>query len=105
MEPPVPSFRKLVAPLALTTTLLAAPRLHARADEGEKLLQESCGACHDAKTRPLGSYRMTREKWKEAIDRMEGLGSEPPSGKKLNDLLDYLARTHGPESPPPEGKK
>jgi cytochrome c5 len=99
------SFRKLVPPLLLTTALVAAPLLHVRADEGEKLVQESCGACHDAKTRPLSGYHLTREKWKETVERMEGLGAEPPSGKKLSDLLDYLARTHGPESPAPEGTK
>ncbi len=97
------SFRKL-APLLAALTFVAAP-LVSRADEGEKLFTQSCSGCHNAKTRPLDKTRMTREKWKETVERMEGLGAEIPSGKKLSDLLDYLARTHGPESAAPEGKK
>lgn len=42
---------------------------------------------------------------KDAVERMEGLGADVPSGKKRDALLDYLVRTHGPDSPPPEGKK
>ncbi len=44
------------------------------------------------------------DKWKEAIDRMEGVGTEVPGGKKLAALLDYLERTHGPDSPAPAKK-
>ncbi len=93
------------APLFVAAVLLAAPRLSVRADEGEKLFKETCGGCHDAKTRPLDAVRMTREKWKEAVERMAGLGADIPSGKNLSDLLDYLARTHGPESPAKGEKK
>jgi cytochrome c5 len=101
----MPSLHKLVAAFVVTTALVAPLRSHVRADDGQKLVQEACGACHDAKTRPLDAQRMTREKWKEAIDRMEGLGADPPTGKKLDAILDYLERTYGPGSPPPEGKK
>ncbi len=97
------SVRKLV-PLLAATVLLAAPRLTVRADEGEKIFKETCSSCHDAKTRPLDGVRMTREKWKETVERMQGLGADIPSGKKLSDLLDYLARTHGPESPAKDAK-
>ncbi len=89
--------RKL-APLLTAAALVAAP-LAARADEGEKIFKDSCTSCHDAKTRPLDAVRMTREKWKDAIERMEGQGATIPSGKKLSDLLDYLVRTHGPDVP------
>lgn len=48
---------------------------------------------------------LTREKWKEAVDRMEGMGTEVPGGKKLSALLDYLERTHGPAGAAPAEKK
>ncbi len=98
------SFRKLV-PLLGAAVLLAAPPLSARADEGENIFNKSCAGCHNAKERPLDAKRMTREKWKEAVERMEGMGTDVPSGKKLSDLLDYLVRTHGPDSPAPAEKK
>jgi cytochrome c5 len=93
----VTHLRKL-APLLAATVVAAAP-FAANADEGEKIFKDSCTSCHDAKTRPLDAVRMDREKWKEAVERMEGQGATIPSGKKLSDLLDYLVRTHGPDVP------
>jgi cytochrome c5 len=101
----VPRVRNALPPLLAAAALVAVPRVHVRADDGAKLVQESCGACHDAKTRPLGNYHLTREKWKEAVEKMEDLGAEIPSGKKLDTLLDYLAGTHGPEGAPAAGDK
>ncbi len=97
------SLRKLALLLALAA--LAVPGYASCADEGEKLVQESCGKCHDAKTRPLSGYHLTREKWKDAIERMEGMGADVPSGKKLEIVLDYLAHTHGPEGATPAQKQ
>jgi mono/diheme cytochrome c family protein len=100
----MPSLRKLTAPL-LAAAALAAPGLATRADEGEKLVQESCGKCHDAKTRPLSAYHLTREKWKETVERMEDMGADIPGGKEREVILDYLARAHGPTSPSGEPQK
>ncbi len=97
-------LRKL-APLLAVAAALVASGFAARADEGEKLVQESCGKCHDAKTRPLSGYHLTREKWKDAIERMEGMGADVPSGKKLDVVLDYLVRTHAPDGVAPEQKQ
>jgi cytochrome c5 len=86
--------------LAIAALLVAgatAPR--ARADDGEKIYKDICTACHDAKTRPLDNIRLSRKEWKEAVERMEGQGADVPSGKKLEALLDYLERTHGPAAP------
>jgi cytochrome c5 len=95
------AFHHGVAPHLLSLVVLsAAPRL-AAADEGQKAYQESCTACHNATTRPLEGKRLTREQWKEAIEKMEGLGADVPSGQKRSALLDYLEATHGPSSPPP----
>ena len=99
--------RKRLLPLLCAAVGLAsaAPGVAKGADEGEKVYQQVCTTCHDAKTRPLDDVRMTREKWKEAIERMEGQGAEIPSGKKLAALLDWLERTHGPQGAPPADKK
>jgi hypothetical protein len=80
----------------------------ARADDDpSQVFKETCGACHNAETRPLDAVRLSREKWKEAVERMEGLGADVPSGKKLSTLLDWLAKTHGPtgEGAAPAEKK
>lgn len=89
----------------LVSVLSAIPRIVPAVDEGEKVYKDVCTACHDAKTRPLDAKRMTRQQWKEAVDKMEAQGVDVPSGKKLNALLDYLERTHGAESPPPTESK
>jgi hypothetical protein len=92
---------RLLAALAL----VSAPLVSARAaDEGESIYTATCTKCHDAKNHPLDAVRLPREKWKDQVERMEGLGAEVPTGKKLDALLDWLARTHGPDSPPPAKK-
>src|SRR6266496_597054 len=93
------SISKLVPLLVATTVLVAAPPLAASADEGEKIFTESCTGCHNAKTRPLDATRLTREKWSKSIERMEAMGTDVPGGKKRSELLDWLVRTHGPDSP------
>ncbi len=90
-------------PLLCVALLLVGPSA-VTADEGEKVYQESCTSCHNAKTRPLDKIRLTREKWKEAVERMEGMGTEVPGGKKLSSLLDYLEQTHGPDGSAPAAK-
>ncbi|HEX9289876.1 MAG TPA: cytochrome c [Anaeromyxobacteraceae bacterium] len=90
-------------PLLCVSLLLMGPSA-VIADEGEKVFQESCTSCHNAKTRPLDKTRLTREKWKEAVERMEGMGTEVPGGKKLSSLLDYLEQTHGPDGSAPAAK-
>lgn len=97
--------RKRLLPLACAALLLAASGAARAADEGEKVYQESCTSCHDAKTRPLDNVRLSRAQWKDAIERMEGQGAQIPSGKKLGALLDWLEKTHGPQSPAPADKK
>jgi mono/diheme cytochrome c family protein len=105
----MPSFRgkkRLLGLLcAAAGVALAAPGVAKAADEGEKVYQQVCTNCHDAKTRPLDNVRMTREQWKEAVERMEGQGAEIPSGKKLAALLDWLERTHGPQGSAAADKK
>jgi mono/diheme cytochrome c family protein len=84
----------------MTTNAMAA------AADGEKVFQESCSECHNAKQKPLDKVQLSREKWKEEAERMADMGAKVPSGKRMQDLLDYLAQTHGPggASAQPSGK-
>jgi cytochrome c5 len=75
----------------------AAPRLVLAAEEGEKAFSETCSACHTAKIRPLDKKRMSKDEWKKAIDKMATLGADIPKDK-VPQILDYLAKTHGPDS-------
>ena len=60
------------------------------AEDGAKTFAEVCTQCHTAKRQPLNKLQLTKEQWKEAIERMAGYGAEVPKAK-LPDLLDYLA--------------
>jgi cytochrome c5 len=103
----MPSFhetRRLLTLLCAALTF-ALPAIANAVEEGEKVFQDTCTSCHDAKTRPLDQVRLTREQWKDAIERMEGQGAQIPSGKKLSALLDWLERTHGPQGAAPADKK
>ena len=85
--------------LFLCSSLLGLVASHATiaADEGAKTFKEVCSSCHTAKVRPLDNKHLTKEQWKQAIDRMIDMGTEVPKGK-IPVLLDYLASTHGPAS-------
>ncbi len=98
------SLSKLIPLLAVALPLTGASTA-AASDEGEKIYQETCTVCHNAKSHPLDTVRLSREKWKEAVERMEGMGTDIPSGKKLSDLLDYHVRTYGPEKAAPAESK
>ncbi len=100
----MPSMRTLVRSLLLLAALALAPALARAAEDGAKVYRESCTTCHTPQTRPLDAKRLTRAEWKDAIERMEGMGTEVPSGDKLTALLDWLEKTHGPGSPPPAQK-
>ncbi len=101
----MPFFRKLALPLLCAALAAGARRADAAGDEGAKVYQEACTPCHDAKTHPLDKTRLTREKWRDAVERMDGMGAEVPSGKKLSALLDYLEETHGAKGAEPAGEK
>lgn len=64
-------------------------------DEGAKLYGEACTSCHSASVRPLDDTHLTREQWRQSIERMIPLGAEIPDNK-VSVLLDYLVRTRGP---------
>jgi cytochrome c553 len=87
--------RKLFTLLSFTALGFAIPCFAVTAEDGAKILSESCSGCHSAKVRSLDNVRMPREQWQETVDRMIDQGAEVPKGKK-SELLDYLANTHGP---------
>ncbi len=83
----------------LISTVLgsAVPCLAIAADEGAKIVTESCSGCHSVSVRPLDKMHLSKDQWKEAIERMIDQGAEVPKSKK-QELLDYLANTQGPAS-------
>ncbi len=83
----------LLFPLAL---VIAVPgTAWAANEEGAKVAEQVCSACHTAKVRPIDKMHHTRAEWAEAVERMKGYGAEVPNDK-LPALLDYLAAEHGP---------
>ena len=79
----------------LTLFGLTAQHFALAADDGAKTFKEVCSSCHTAKVRPLNSKHLTKEQWKQAVDKMIDLGVEVAKAK-IPDLLDYLVRTQGP---------
>jgi mono/diheme cytochrome c family protein len=96
--------RKIFMLLCLAMLVFFTRHFALAADEGQKVFHEACGSCHSAKLRPIDKTRLTKEQWKETIDRMIELGAEVPKGK-MPELLDYLSRTHGPADAASDGEK
>ncbi len=78
-----------------TLFVFTTPHFVLAADDGAKTFKEVCSSCHTAKVRPLNNKHLTREQWKQAVDKMIDLGVEVPKAK-IPDLLDYLVSTQGP---------
>ena len=71
------------------------PKLAAAGDEGKKILEASCGSCHDL---DLVSKRTgTPSEWQEIVDRMNGRGAGV-SDKDLPTLVQYLVKTYPPKN-------
>jgi streptogramin lyase len=82
--------------------------------EAKTIILARCTECHRPATRPanslqgLISLRKTREGWKEALEKAPGhtpsttgffFSSRMPQQQK-DEVLDYLARNFGPDTPP-----
>ncbi len=96
--------RRMVLILFCSLLGFAVPCLAVAADDRAKVFEESCSPCHSAKIRPLDNTRLTREQWKDAVDRMIDMGTEVPKAKKA-ELLDYLVSTHGPADVAADARK
>jgi cytochrome c5 len=88
----------------LCSTMLAFAEPCLAADDGAKIVAEVCSTCHTAKMRPLDKLRLNRDEWREAVERMIGYGAEVPK-EKMPGLLDYLARTFGPNGAATDASK
>lgn len=88
--------------IVLVASASPAPAAEDKAvDPGAKVYEEACLGCHKGKE-SLDHVRLTRDKWKEAVERMmDSSFLDPvPSKDKLKILLDFLARTKGPVEAP-----
>lgn len=82
-------------------TAAAAPAAGVAAvqdEKGERILNVSCGGCHDL--RPVQASAKDKDGWNEVVQNMLQKGADV-SDADLPVLLDYLAEHHGPM---PDGK-
>ncbi len=92
----------MILRLALVLLLLSIFSLRLRnaaADEAEKVFEQNCTRCHNPDTikDKVKDKPLSREEWKDVIERMKGYGAEVPDGKDA-ELIDYLMRTYGQAS-------
>ena len=91
----------LLAVGSARVTAAAAPVVGgagAQDDKGERLLNVSCGGCHDL--RPVQASAKDKDGWNEVVQNMLQKGADV-SDADLPVLLDYLVEHHGPM---PDGK-
>ncbi|MGZ5617226.1 MAG: hypothetical protein ACXWFW_07680 [Usitatibacter sp.] len=85
--------------MILTVFALAVPCAASAAPDGANVFKETCSDCHNPDRQSLDDKHMSREEWKENVDRMLEVGNvekkKLPKGEYAA-LLDYLASTHGP---------
>jgi len=75
-----------------------APAAAAQDDKGERLLQQSCGGCHDL--RPVQASARDKDGWNEVVQNMLQKGADV-ADKDIPALLDFLVEHYGPM---PEGR-
>lgn len=91
----------LLAVASARVTAAAAPLAVAAAaqdEKGERILNVSCGGCHDL--RPVQASAKDKDGWNEVVQNMLQKGADV-SDADLPVLLDYLVEHHGPL---PDGK-
>ena len=71
----------------------AAAQSSSQDEKGERVLNVSCGGCHDL--RPVQTGARDRDGWNEVVQNMLQKGADV-SDADLPVLLDYLAEHHGP---------
>jgi cytochrome c5 len=74
-------------------TPVPAAAAAAQDEKGERLLQVSCGGCHDL--RPIQASARDKDGWNEVVQNMLQKGADV-SDADLPVLLDYLVEHHGP---------
>jgi len=90
----------LIALMLCATALgWALPAVHAiAADDPAAYFENECLDCHQRKKKPLEEKHLSRQEWKDSIDKMIELEKLDPVPSKafINALADWLATTHGP---------
>jgi cytochrome c5 len=97
-------IQKILLPVCSMVLALGTSSGAVAADDGSKVFEEICTACHTPKKNPLEDKRLTRDQWAEAIERMAGYGAEVPKARMAS-LLDYLVRSNGPPGAATEAAK
>ena len=67
-----------------------------KANDGYKVVQANCTACHSAKI--ITQNRATREGWKNMIRWMQANQNLWDLGENEDKILDYLAANYAPDS-------
>jgi hypothetical protein len=70
------------------------------ADDPAAYFENECLDCHQRKKKPLEDKHLSRQEWKESIDKMIELEKLDPVPSKafIGALADWLANTHGSTS-------
>jgi len=70
------------------------------ADDPAAYFESECLDCHQRKKKPLEDKHLSRQEWKDAVDKMIELDKLDPVPSKafIGALADWLANTHGPTS-------
>jgi hypothetical protein len=70
------------------------------ADDPAAYFESECLDCHQRKKKPLEDKHLSRQEWKESIDKMIELEKLDPVPSKafIGALADWLANTHGATS-------
>jgi cytochrome c5 len=85
------------ARVTAATPAAAAPAA-AQDEKGERVLNSSCGGCHDL--RPVQSSARDKDSWNELVQNMLQKGADVADAD-IPVLVDYLAEHYGPM---PEGR-
>jgi Spy/CpxP family protein refolding chaperone len=98
-------MNRLLSPLVLPAAVAAAALLGTAtaraADDYATYFKEQCTGCHEMRKQPLEDKHLTRQQWQDAVDKMvqmDKLDDPVPSKAFLAGLVDWLARTHGPQA-------
>ena len=57
-------------------------------------VKAACTSCHNASR--ITEQHLTRQRWSDELEKMEGLGAVIPDGDR-NAILNYLSKNFGPE--------
>ena len=68
---------RLVAPLALSSVLLSGAPVALQDDAGERIMNQSCGGCHELRT--IQVQALSESEWKDLVNAMVSKGADRKS--------------------------